>query len=247
MKVLVVDDEPLARRRLLRKLRLLPGVEAVGEAADGLDAAEKIRVLDPDVVLLDIHMPGVGGDGLSLARALPGRPAVIFTTAHSQHALEAFAVSAVDYLLKPVELDGLRRALARAARVVAPSEPHKLAALLERMARPDEIPRVTARHQDTVRVFDARTITRFHVEDKYTLFADDAGRECLSEESLNQLEQRLASFGFLRVHRGELVRLAAIRAVRFEGDGAVVDLADGQCARVSRRSVGELKQRLGIA
>ena len=247
MKVLVVDDEPLARRRLLRKLKLVPGVEAVGEAADGLEAAEMIRALAPDVVLLDIHMPGAGGDGISLARALPGRPVVIFTTAHSQHALEAFAVSAVDYLLKPIELDSLRRALDKAARLVVPSEPHKLAALLERLARRDDVPRVTARHQDTVRVFDARAITRFHVEDKYTLFDDGAGRECLSEESLNQLQERLAGFGFLRVHRSELVRLAAIRAIRFEGESAVVDLADGQCARVSRRCLGELKQRLGIA
>jgi DNA-binding LytR/AlgR family response regulator len=246
MKVLVVDDEPLARRRLLRKLKLIPGVEAVGEAADGIEAAEKIRSLAPEVVLLDIHMPGAGGDGMTLAHALPGRPAVIFTTAHSEHALEAFAASAVDYLLKPVELDGLKRALDKAARLVGPSEPHRLAALIERLASPDDLPRVTARSQDTVRVFDARAITRFHVEDKYTLFADETAREYLSEESLNQLEARLARFGFLRIHRSELVCLAAIRAVRFEGESAVVDLADGQSARVSRRSLGELKQRLGI-
>jgi DNA-binding LytR/AlgR family response regulator len=246
MKVLVVDDEPLARRRLLRKLKLIPGVEVVGEANDGLEAADKIRALGPDVVLLDIGMPGVGGDGMSLARQLSGRPAVIFTTAHSEHALEAFAASAVDYLLKPVELERLKRALDKAARVAGPSEPQKLATLIERLARPDDVPRVSARNNDTVQVFDARTIARFHVEDKYTLFANE-GREYLSEESLNHLEERLAPFGFLRIHRSELVRLAAIRAVHFDGDSAVVDLVDGQSARVSRRSVGELKQRLGIA
>jgi DNA-binding LytR/AlgR family response regulator len=245
MKVLVVDDEPLARRRLMRKLKLIPEVDVVGEAADGLEAAEKIRALAPDVVLLDINMPGAGGDGMTLARALPGRPAVIFTTAHSEHALEAFRASAVDYLLKPVEIDSLRRALDRAARLVEPSDPHRLAALFERLARPDEVPRVSARHHDTVRVFDARTITRFHVEDKYTLFVDE-GREYLSEESLNQLEQRLASSGFFRIHRGELVRLSAIRAIRLDGGSATVELADGQSARVSRRSLAELKQRLGV-
>jgi DNA-binding LytR/AlgR family response regulator len=245
MKVLVVDDEPLARRRLLRKLKLIPEVDTAGEAADGLDAADKIRTFAPDVVLLDIHMPGVGGDGMTLARALPGKPAVIFTTAHSEHALEAFAASAVDYLLKPIELDSLRRALDKAARLVQPSNPHGLAALLERLARHDDVPRVSARHNDTVRVFDARTLTRFHVEDKYTLFSDE-GREYLSEESLNQLEERLASFGFLRVHRGELVRLSAIRAIRLDGESAMVDLADGQSARVSRRSLAELKRRLGV-
>jgi DNA-binding LytR/AlgR family response regulator len=246
MKVLVVDDEPLARRRLLRMLRRIRDVDAVGEAGDGLEAAEKIRTLAPDVVLLDIHMPGVGGDGMTLARGLPGRPAVIFTTAHSEHALEAFAASAVDYLLKPVELDGLKRALDRAARLVQPADPHRLAALLDRLGRPDDVPRVTARHGDTVRVFDARGITRFHVEDKYTLFCED-GREYLTEESLNQLEQRLAPFGFLRIHRGELVRLTAVRAIRFDGDNATVELADGQRARVSRRSLPELKQRLGVS
>jgi DNA-binding LytR/AlgR family response regulator len=245
MRVLVVDDEPLARRRLLRKLALIAGVEVVGEARDGLEAAEKIQVLAPDVVLLDIRMPGAGGDGLSLARQLPGRPAVIFITAHSEHALEAFGAAAIDYLLKPVETERLKQALDKAARVIAPSDPQRLAALLERLSRPEEVPRVSARHDDTVQVFDARTITRFHVEDKYTLFTHE-GREYLSEDSLNRLEERLAAAGFLRVHRGELVRVAAIRAVRFDGESAAVDLSDGQTARVSRRCVAELKQRLGI-
>jgi DNA-binding LytR/AlgR family response regulator len=246
MRVLVVDDEPLARRRLLRMLARIAGVEVVGEAGDGLEAAVKIGALAPDVVLLDIHMPGLGGDGISLARQLSGRPAVIFTTAHSEHAVEAFDASATDYLLKPVELDRLKRALDRAAApVAAAAEPQKLAALLERLAGADDVPRVTARSNDTVQIFDARTIARFHVEDKYTLFASE-GREYLSEESLNHLEERLARFGFLRVHRSELVRLAAIRTVQFDGDSATLELVDGQSARVSRRSVGELKQRLGI-
>ncbi len=250
MKILVVDDEPLARRRLIRKLRGLAGAEVVGEAVDGRDAVEKLASLSPDLVFLDIRMPGI--DGMALARQLAATgasaPAVIFTTAHSEHAVEAFELAAVDYLLKPVETERLRAALDRAARVRAPIEASPLAALLERLlqgAVSEPPARVTARLKDVVHILDAREIARFHAEEKYVLVRKGA-EEFLLDDSLNALEQRLAHQGFLRVHRSELVNLARVRRLRLEGDGAVLDLDDGQQAPVSRRMLSELKARLGM-
>ncbi len=112
MRVLVVDDEPLARDRLVRMLGTIADAEAVGEAASGREAIEKIAELAPDCVLLDIHMPGV--DGLEVARNA-GVP-VVFTTAHDSYAVDAFELSAVDYLLKPVRKERLQRALEKARR-----------------------------------------------------------------------------------------------------------------------------------
>jgi DNA-binding LytR/AlgR family response regulator len=221
VKVLVVDDEALARRRLRRLCAELPGVEVVGEAGDGGEAGALLAQLDPDVVLLDIHMPGV--DGLALARQLGARPAVVFTTADASLALAAFDVAAVDYLLKPVARERLARALEKvAARPAAPAPP-----------------RVSARDGQVLHVVDARQVTRFYALDKYTAFLA-AGRELLCEESLGSLEARLADHGFLRVHRGELIRLGAVVAL----DGELVRLVDGQEARVSRRQLGELRRRL---
>ena len=223
----------------------------VGEAGDGEEAAEKIVSLRPDLVFLDIQMPGL--DGMALARQLAARPggtpAVIFTTAHSEHAVEAFELAAVDYLLKPVESDRLQMALGKVARRQAPADPTQLAALVERLLRAGgeaTTPRVSARLQDVVHIFDAREVTRFHAEEKYVVVRKGQ-EEYLLDDSLNALEQRLASHGFFRVHRSELVNLARVRTLRLEDDGAVIELDDGQQAPVSRRQLPELKARLGLA
>jgi DNA-binding LytR/AlgR family response regulator len=255
MKILVVDDEPLARRRLIRKLRALADAEVVGEAADGNEAAEKITALAPDLVFLDIRMPGL--DGMALARQLAsageGGPAVIFTTAHSEHAVEAFELAAADYLLKPVETDRLRTAFDKVKKAMgpkAPADPSRLAALVEKLLRAEgneSPPRVSARLGDVVHIFDAREIARFHAEEKYVVVRK-GGEEYLLDESLQTLEQRLAPHGFLRVHRSDLVNLASVRALRLEGDGegAVLDLSDGQQSPVSRRMLAEVKIKLGL-
>jgi len=229
LRVLIVDDEPLARRRLVRLCAQIADVHVIGEAADGVEAAERIAALDPDVVLLDIAMPGV--DGVDLARRLAAglRPVVVFTTAHAQHALTAFDAAAVDYLLKPIPIDRLRRALDHARRRLGAAD----------------VPRVTARHRDTVHVVDARAVARFHAIDKYTAFRH-GDLELLTEESLGALEARLTTHGFVRVHRAELVRLDAVERLRADGDGGIAILATGDEARVSRRLWPELKRRLGL-
>jgi two-component system LytT family response regulator len=174
MRVLVVDDEPVARRRLIRMLARIHGVELAGEAADGHEARDQIVALAPDVVLLDIHMPGL--DGLTLARTTPDLPPIIFTTAYDQHAVDAFEVSAVDYLMKPIKQDRLERALAKVRR--GDVDPASIVGLLERLVDPDRkaASRIVAREGDLLRMFDARDIARFYAADKYAGFVSE-GRE----------------------------------------------------------------------
>ena len=245
MKVLVVDDEAIARRRLVRMLGRL-GEDVVGEASNGHEALSKIEALQPDAVLLDIRMPGLSG--LEMAQTATDLPPIVFTTAFDEYAVQAFEADAVDYLLKPIQLQRLEAALAKVSRQQKPVDPQRLSALLERAlahAREEETPRVTARAGRTLRVFDARSICRFHASDRYTLFRHK-GSEFVLDESLNALEKRLGRFGFVRVHRSELVNLECVEAVRFEEGASEVTLADGQTAPVSRRLAPELKRRLGM-
>jgi DNA-binding LytR/AlgR family response regulator len=232
VKVLVVDDELPARRRLRRLLEEAGGVTVVGEAACGRDALAAVERERPDLLLLDIDMPGI--DGLALAAHNP-LPLVVFVTAHEEHAVRAFDLEAIDYLLKPVALDRLRTALRRAATRVEPPRPQPAA----------EVPRVISHERGQVRLFDARAIARFRAVDKYTAFVVD-GVEHLTEEPLSALEERLRPHGFVRVHRGELIDLGAVEALWLDDDGHRIRLRDGQVARASRRLVAGLRLRLGL-
>lgn len=243
MKLLVVDDERVARSRLKRMLAPLDDIEVVGEAADGEEALARIAELQPDVVLLDIRMPGM--NGIELAHQLPDQTHVIFTTAYDEYAVQAFEAAAVDYLLKPVASERLIAAIDKVRLLRRPAERNELMRMLERLAERRELPRIHARRGDTIRVFDPREITRFHAQDRYTVFRH-GGRKFLLDESIVSLEKRLGPWGFLKVHRSELVNLQKISALRREDDVTLVELADGQRAVVSRRSLKALKEHLGI-
>ncbi len=235
IRSLVVDDEEPARRRLIRLLERLPGIQVVGEAGNGLEAREQIRALAPDVVLLDIQMPEL--DGVSLVEAERGLPPVIFTTAHDRYAVRAFDLAAVDYLLKPITLARLARALGRLRAL----ERGQLASL-HRQLREDP-PYVYVRNGADVRVFDARDVSGFFAANKYTLFMVGE-EEQLLDTSLNELERRLDDHGFMRVHRSALINLAAVRALRHLDAATHVELVDGQCVPVSRRAAAALRRRL---
>ena len=233
MRVLIVDDEPLARSRLRRLCARIEGVEVCGEAGDGEAALASIAALAPDVVLLDIDMPGLDGLAVAESRGEAG-PAVIFTTAHARYALDAFEADALDYLLKPVVPERLERALAKVRRA---------------RARPEgsgtDASRLTVQDGSTLRVFDVRQIRRFRATDKYVVFHCE-GAEHETRESLASLETRLAPLGFVRVHRAELVRLDSVRALEPEpGGAATLVLDDGSRVPVSRRSATEVRRMLG--
>jgi DNA-binding LytR/AlgR family response regulator len=234
MKAIVVDDEAPARRRLARMLEEFAGVEVIDQLQDGDAVLHALASHTPDVLFLDVQMPGL--DGLTLARRSRGLPPVVFVTAHDCYAVQAFAVDAVDYLLKPVR-------------------PERLIAAVERVrCRSGVVPagvqegpavRVVTNARGAVRWFDAREITRFWAAEKYTLFRSD-GVEQISEEPLQTLEQRLAGYGFVRVHRSELVRADAVLTLRVVEGGHEVVLSDGQVAKVSRRALFAIKHALGL-
>jgi DNA-binding LytR/AlgR family response regulator len=238
MKVLIVDDEPIARRRLERMLSGVPEVTVVGTAADGEEARAAVETLQPDVVLLDIDMPEC--DGLTLA-ATANLPAVVFVTAHREHALEAFDVNAVDYVLKPVSRPRLLQALER---VRARTDPSAVAdAGRHALADQRRPPRLSARTGDVLHVFDAREIARLHARDKATLFWVN-GVEYVLDESLSELERRLGDWDFVRVHRAELVNLGAVVSVHLGSGESSALRRDGSQVPVSRRALPLLKQRL---
>jgi DNA-binding LytR/AlgR family response regulator len=235
----VVDDEEPARRRLVRLLGGVPGVEIAGEAEDGEHALQQVRALAPDVLFLDVRMPGL--DGVTLAQQHEDLPPIIFVTAHDAHAVSAFELNAVDYLLKPVRPERLAKAVDR-VRQRRP-EPRAVGRALEAVAPP--LTRVLSSSRGLIRFFDAREITRFWATDKYTLFRGD-GQEQLTEEPLAALETRLQPLGFLRVHRAELVRVSAVKALHGADGFHQVELTDGQLARVSRRALAEVRRALGL-
>jgi two-component system LytT family response regulator len=239
LRVVVVDDEPLALRRLIRMLEAVGGVEVVGDARCGTSALDVIARTRPDLLLLDIHLPGL--DGLALAARYAELPPAVFVTAYDEHAIRAFELGAIDYLMKPVRPERLARAVDR-ARSRLDSARSGFAAL-PASAGP-QAPRVVTSERGTIRLFDAGAITRFHAADKYTAFVA-GGEEHLTEEPLAALADRLASHGFVRVHRGELIALSAIEALASDDAGYVARLRDGQVARVGRRVIASLKKQLG--
>ncbi len=244
MKALIVDDEPLARRRLRRMLQRL-AVQVVGEAEDGLQALQMLEPTQADLLFLDIRMPGL--DGLTLAQT-PALPPIIFTTAYQEHAVEAFEVGAIDYLLKPITEQRLTEAVRRAAQQKLSMTPQALTSALRALKAESTQPalvRLTARHQQTLRVFDPAQVGRIFSQDKYAAFEHQDCTYYL-DQSLNALEHTLAPLGFLRVHRAELINLAEVQAVHLEGKGAIVELRSGERAQVSRRYLPQLKQRLGV-
>jgi DNA-binding LytR/AlgR family response regulator len=241
MKVLVVDDEPLAREWLGRLLGRMLDVRLCGEASSGDEALEKARSLGADVVLLDIHIPGKSG--LEVARALGDTP-VVFTTAYGRYALEAFELDACDYLVKPVRYEQLVKSLERARR---------RRALQDLVLREQALPQGAPADEETLVVHErgaahfvnVRRITRFRAADKYTLFRVD-GVEHVVRDSLERLEERFAPLGFVRVHRSELVRKDAVVSLSSEPGGATIELLDGQHVAVSRRYLASAKRALGL-
>ena len=240
-KVLIADDELPARERLQRLLLELPGFGVAASCGTGAEALELIGRLKPDIVLLDIRMPGM--TGIEVARhlsALDRPPAVIFTTAYEQYAIEAFEAHAVGYLLKPVRRERLAAALEHAARLGKP--------LLRELA--DEkvfAPRrhVAVRVRDDLKLIPIDAIAYFRAEQKYVTIRHGSGEDLL-EESLRNLEIEFAT-AFVRAHRNLLVAIDHVEALEREADGSyrIRMRGSGERLAVSRRQLAELKARLG--
>ena len=238
--VLIVDDEPPARERLERLLGEIDGWRFAGACGSGLEAIEQAARLKPGVVLLDIRMPGMSGieTAQHLCR-LEAPPAVIFTTAYDQYAIDAFEARAVGYLLKPVRRERLASALAYASRVSA--------ALLDGLgpARGGAARRhVAARARDELRLIPVKEVLYFRAEQKYVTVRHLRGEDVI-DEPLKRLEDEFAD-DFVRIHRSVLVSVQHIDALERRDDGYALRLRPGETLPVSRRQLQELKRRLSI-
>ena len=246
LRVLIVDDEPPARARLAAMLGDLQDGEVVGEASNGRDALRMVEQCAPEVVLLDIRMPGM--DGIEVARhlaALSDPPAVIFTTAYDSHALAAIEASAVDYLLKPIRRTRLAEALAR-SRSLTRAQRSVLAA---KVAEVDIIgggvrTHVSATLHGDLRLLPVDEVCYFRADHKYVV-ARHAGGELLLEDSLVTLEQEFGE-RFLRVHRNALVAVAHVRAMERDGGGHHLVRLQGidEGVEVSRRLAASVRRFL---
>jgi len=252
LRVLVVDDEAPARRKVLRLLRDEPGVEIAGEADSGEAAVAAIRKESPDLIFLDVQMPGM--DGFKVLQSLNASkmqmPRVIFVTAHDKFALRAFEVHASDYLLKPVGEERFREALQR-ARVQHENSENGFAARLQKMveqlAREKTLPDRLPVHEDSrVILVPVKDIVWVDADKNYVLL--HCGKKTHTMRStLEALQENLDPKSFVRINRGTLVRWEAVRELQpwFHGEYKVV-LQDGTELRWSRRYVSQRPEHLKL-
>ena len=239
MRVLIVDDEKLARDRLERMLADFSDVEVAGQASNGLQAVELTANLSPDLVILDVRMPGM--DGLEAARhlaALENPPAIVFCTAYQEHAIAAFDVHAIGYLLKPVRREDLEKAIARASRTTRKQ--------LAGMRAADESRRthICARTRRGIELVPIDDIRFFVADQKYVTLRHPGG-ELLIDETLRDLEDEFGD-KFVRIHRNALVNGGHIEALDRDNEGhhhlRLRDITER--LEVSRRHVAGLRKYL---
>ncbi len=238
LQVVLADDELLARRRLARLLGELPGVRLVAECTSGNELLALLARgdLDVDVVLLDIHMPGL--TGLETGGLLPeDGPYIIFTTAHSEHALAAFDLGAVDYLLKPIDAVRLGKALARARHRLAPQSP---------APAPDFV-RLPISTRQGIRLLDPRELSHATFDGELVTLHTRGGA-LLTDFSLQDLEDRLPAGVFERVHRRALINLEQLACLDPQTTGGyTARMHDGGLVPISRQAARRLRRRLGLS
>jgi two-component system LytT family response regulator len=266
LRVLVVDDEPLARQRVIDMLRHEPNVEVVGEIDNGVRAVHAIRREHPDLVFLDVQMPGT--NGLEVVREIGPEvmPATIFVTAYDRHALAAFDLAAVDYLVKPFDDERFEQAFRRARRLIELQEVERLRARLlsvlqgggETATADGTAPapvapphggyleRIPVEMRGKVRVVPVSEIDYIVASGPYAeLYAGD--RKHLIRESMQNLEERLDPGVFIRVHRSIIVRIEQIATLhKAPGGDYEVELKSGRRLRVSRSRLESLEKKLGL-
>lgn len=242
LRVVILDDEALARERLLRLVESLPNYRVEAAFADGLEAIRQIEILKPDLALLDISMPGVSG--IEVARHISGfpeAPAIVFCTAFDEYAVQAFEAGAVGYILKPVRPEKLRAALESASRL------NKLQ--LSQLPRTEEVEDPAQIDKQCLRVKSQRGIQLVPMAEVFCFVADGkyvtakhSGGETLLEESLAALEEQTAGV-FIRCHRSALVRIDAIVSLDRAPDGShCVSLSEKSISLpVSRRHISDIR------
>lgn len=225
MKILIADDEPIARQVLREHIESFPSLEIAGEAGTGAETLACIFELKPDIVLLDLQMPELGGLGVVRSLRGTGAPAVIFVTAYEKHALEAFEVGAIDYLLKPVRRERLEKAIAKAARHLQASAAPKV----------DLLNKIVGRRGRDLYLLDPTEIVAFQAEGDLVHIVT-GGERYLSDHSLKELLDKLDPRSFRRIHRATIINADHIRRISpLSSKRWLLKMSNGYEAVVSKR------------
>ena len=253
LRILIVDDEPLARTGLVALVRKDPELDVVGDCADGQSAVEAIEALKPDLVVLDVQMPEIDGFGVIRAIGPQHMPPVIFVTAYEAFALDAFRVHAVDYLVKPFSDAALAAALDRAKRIVREDQLHQLAQRLADLVgsvhRPGAsyLSRIVVRGAQRAHVVQVGDIDWIEAAD-YCVKLHAGGGVHVVRVSLGALERLLDPTAFVRVHRSAMINVDRLREIVPDSSGdATAVLADGTRVPLARSRRPALDRILGRA
>jgi two-component system LytT family response regulator len=260
IRALVVDDEPLARERLHELLDEAPGVAVIGDAEDGPEALAAIQEQDPDLVFLDVQMPGMSGIDVIEEIGPEAMPVTVFVTAYDQYAIKAFDLAAVDYLLKPFDDERFEQALQRAREQIASQEDEAISdrllrllrerdpSLLEEESERDDpyLERIAVQGRGKARIVPVDDLTHITADGSYAELHTGEDTYVIRER-MKTLAARLDPNAFVRVHRSAIVRLDEIELIlRGGGGNYAVRLNDGTRLSVSRSRIDELQNRLGV-
>jgi len=245
MRALVVDDEPLAREEITYLISRIGGVEVVGEADSGIGAIEAITRERPDVVFLDIQMPGLDGLEVSrLLREMEGCPYIIFVTAYDRYAIKAFETFALDYLLKPVDVDRLASAITRAKDQIElhrASTTRKIEEFFRSFRVP--LPKITLRKGNKIILFDPVEVIYFTIKEGVVLAITGEIEGMLNYRSLDDLTEDLSGGGFFRAHRSFLVNLSKISQISRAKSGThELIMSNRAIIPLSRKQTQELRK-----
>ena len=243
LRVVIVDDEPLARAVIREFLKAHPGVEVVAECGNGFEAVKAVADLSPDLMFLDVQMPKL--DGFEVLELLGRSIPVVFTTAFDKYALRAFDVHAVDYLLKPFDEERFAEALARARARLQAHEPMPLDELVaEARPRQGPVERVLIRDGAQVHVIPVERIDYVEAQDDYVCFKAD-GKDYLKDQTMSAVEAMMDATRFVRIHRSYLLNIERIARVElYAKDSRVAILRDGRRLPVSRAGYARLAKLL---
>ncbi len=245
MRALIIDDERLARKELAKLLEEHPSIEIVGEAMNADEAEQMINELNPDLLFLDIQMPG--RTGFQLLESLESVPLVVFTTAYDEFALKAFDLNAVDYLMKPFSKQRLRQAVDKVverfkSKTSGRGEVQRLVEQMQERGKPLE--RIVVKSGSKIHVIPVEAIEQIEAQDDYVMIHSAEGR-FMKKETMAALEQSLPEDQFLRIHRSHIVNINQIQRIEQYGkENYLLILKNGNSVSVSKSRIKDLKREL---
>jgi len=246
-KTLIIDDEQLARQRLVRLLKPYEDIDIIGEAVNGQDGLEKIEKLQPDLIFLDIEMPVF--NGFEMLSQLKHQPKVVFTTAYDQYAIKAFEEDSIDYLLKPVETERLEKTIKKLQQTQHQSPAQlPLEALMKQLLVKKDIKTLTVKIGDKILLIKLENIIYVEAEEKYVFLHTTDGKKHLTDFTIGSLEEKLPE-PFIRIHRSSIINSDHIKEIRKGFNGAFVFVMNNteNTRLTSSRSNGEmLRERFNM-